>query len=275
MRERLAAAIDVRGDGVIDLDLQTGEAFLSESWYALMRLPAGPTATRVDVLVDRIHPDDRGAVARVVGEHPHGARVEVELRVRDGEDRWRWHRLVVRCMREDGQARLLGVQSDVEDERARRQAMEVRLQTDPLTGLLNRLGLHRRLDGRRGAATVIFIDLDDFKSVDDGYGHPVGDQLLEVVGRRLAHAGRSADVVCRWGGDEFVVVVMGTAAVGRKAAARIAGRFDAPARLGGATFEVRATLGLAHGDLAGVDALIEEADRAMYANKVGGREGRV
>lgn len=91
----------------------------------------------------------------------------------------------------------------------RRNALREAALTDPLTGVANRSALRRRLDeaGAAASVTVVFVDLDDFKAVNDNYGHDAGDKVLTTVAERLTAAVREDDLVVRLGGDEFAVVL--------------------------------------------------------------------
>ena len=149
---------------------------------------------------------------------------------------------------------------------------------DELTGLLNRAGLVQQveavLSGRPAVGlTVAFIDLDRFKLVNDCLGHATGDRLLEVFARRLAAAAGPADLVARFGGDEFVVVMVGVSAesAGRLAADVIAASRE-PVDVG-ARLLVTASVGLAAGvGPADLGRLLQEADAALYRAKDAGRE---
>jgi diguanylate cyclase (GGDEF)-like protein len=148
---------------------------------------------------------------------------------------------------------------------------------DALTGLPNRAlfsgSLHAAL--RRGVGvTVLFVDLDDFKAVNDGFGHAVGDDLLAAVSARLAASMRAGDLVARLGGDEFAVLLEGAdewAAV--QAAERLISALGMPVTLPGTTINVHASVGIAvsppgTGD---VGEILRNADVAMYAAKEAGK----
>ncbi|MCC6247759.1 MAG: GGDEF domain-containing protein, partial [Rubrivivax sp.] len=154
-------------------------------------------------------------------------------------------------------------------------------ETDALTGLPNRRGLHRHLEpalrqsSPRRMTGLFLLDLDGFKPVNDRYGHDVGDALLVAVGERLRQQLRHGDLVARLGGDEFVVLASaleddGAAlALGRKLLAAFEPPFDAAGQ--------RCTVGLTVGyALAPLDAdnasdLLKRADAAMYAGKQAGK----
>ena len=152
--------------------------------------------------------------------------------------------------------------------------------TDALTGLPNRAAIidhvQDRLDRRLGdELTVLFIDLDDFKSVNDTWGHAAGDQLLEVVARRLRACARGADLVGRLGGDEFVIVVRTDAGApsAQQMAERILDVLDEPVALPAGPVAITASIGLAGPDAPSDSAseLLTHADVAMYLAKNRGK----
>lgn len=158
--------------------------------------------------------------------------------------------------------------------------------TDPLTGLPNRRYLDQRLDAEVTRAaryqqplSVLVIDVDDFKRVNDVWGHDKGDEVLAWVARFLRSQLRTCDVVCRTGGDEFIAILPGTSNEGARALRdRIAetlsvlrrgsGREDHPIRMSIG----HASLGPGTGDPA---SLVAAADHAMYRLKGRGKRQRV
>jgi diguanylate cyclase len=156
--------------------------------------------------------------------------------------------------------------------------------TDPLTGLLNRRGLNDILRAALMNSTpdrmlaVFVLDLDEFKPVNDQYGHDVGDELLMVVAQRLRATMRVNDAVARLGGDEFVVMAAGlhSEAQARELGNKLLDALRAPFSLGTLatrTCRVGATIGYALAPQDGTDAqaLIKAADGAMYAGKQAGK----
>lgn len=148
---------------------------------------------------------------------------------------------------------------------------------DPLTGLRNRRGLTSYLDELPDDTdcAVLFVDLDDFKAVNDAYGHQVGDRTLSVVADRLRRAVRLDDLICRLGGDEFAVVLADLYPTGPTGAERVADRIvsslNAPIVVGERSLELSASVGIAIGRTPLlVDDLFESADSAMYEAKRSG-----
>jgi diguanylate cyclase (GGDEF)-like protein len=160
-----------------------------------------------------------------------------------------------------------------DEERTRHEAVH-----DPLTGLANRTLLRDRLEHalarsarERGATAVLFVDLDNFKQVNDTLGHAAGDAVLVETARRLQTAVRPGDTIARLGGDEFVAVCEdideeAARAVGR----RLQQAIRSPLTAGGVQHVLTASIGIAIGDR-DPDALIGEADLAAYRAKAAGR----
>jgi diguanylate cyclase (GGDEF)-like protein/PAS domain S-box-containing protein len=148
---------------------------------------------------------------------------------------------------------------------------------DPLTGLANRTLLYDRLhhalaqsEREHGDTGVLFVDLDNFKQVNDVYGHRVGDELLAALGGRLQMAVRPADTVARMGGDEFVVVCEHADETGALALAdRLEAAIAVPVAAGGVEHSLSASIGIAlgHDD---ADTLLRDADAAVYRAKAAG-----
>mgnify|MGYP005754235401 CR=1 FL=1 len=155
---------------------------------------------------------------------------------------------------------------------------------DPLTSLRNRRGFFASIEPllaharrQKGSAAVLMLDIDRFKSLNDRFGHAVGDAVLKVMGRTLQDTLRGSDVAVRWGGEEFCAVLVNTDGVGAHTTAeRVRRRFadackEIEALRGG---RVSVSIGIAYGALASNDfeSLQRQADEALYAAKEAGRD---
>ena len=176
----------------------------------------------------------------------------------------------------------LGVADRLREQRAALTDAERRAQTDPLTGVLNRRSLVERLDAAclraraRGLPiALLFIDLDHFKEINDTFGHAAGDACLSAVIAPIQAELRQSDVIGRYGGEEFVVILSSadiTAA--HPIAERIRNRVEAVRIEGfGVPIQLTCSIGVATSDTLGVwgEHLIAQADAAVYAAKRSGR----
>ena len=174
--------------------------------------------------------------------------------------------------------------AELERSRARIVDLEAKVDIDPLTELLNRRGFERELKRsvayvkRYGvSAALVFLDLDDFKPVNDRHGHAAGDAMLKAVAAAIVAEVRASDVVARIGGDEFAVLLWNVrnAAAAAKAAALERAVYATPVQWGASTLVVGASAGVTPvGALDSADELLARADTAMYVRK-GERRGPV
>ncbi|MBF6357871.1 diguanylate cyclase [Nocardia higoensis] len=176
--------------------------------------------------------------------------------------------------------------SDITEFRASRRQLEYQATHDSLTGLANRALILSQLAGALAATSddlpvtmVLFIDLDEFKSINDSLGHATGDTVLQIVAQRLQRALRGGDLIGRLGGDEFLVLLSADPA--RVDMDDIIERLRAamaePIIANGHRIEVRASVGgtaLAPGDPRTPEAVLHDADVAMYRAKPPGRRDR-
>ncbi|HTA34913.1 MAG TPA: diguanylate cyclase [Solirubrobacteraceae bacterium] len=202
-----------------------------------------------------------------------GEDVEVEALLPFDERR---HILVkVRPLARDSGA-VVGVIASVQDvtDSARvRRELEQRATFDALTGAHNRSSIIAALAAELETSAdtgVVYVDLDRFKSINDTFGHPAGDEVLVQVAERLKAAMRSSDALGRLGGDEFLIVLRGVRgrAVAMEAAKRISHALRGTCELPAGSIELCASVGVAVAERAvGAEELIEQADTAMYRSK--------
>jgi diguanylate cyclase (GGDEF)-like protein/PAS domain S-box-containing protein len=283
------AASEARFRGLIDdnsdlvLLLGLGHIVRSASRAARDLLGYDPREIEHRPLADLVHPDDLDLLASVHG----GRHRRLEIRMRHRNGYW----LDVEALANDMSAdvhvdALVLTVRDVTERKAFEEQLRHRAFHDPLTQLPNRALLSDRLqqalsrEGRfEDQVAVLFVDLDDFKTVNDTLGHASGDELLVLVARRLRSCLRSADTAARLGGDEFGILLEGVPDVDHAVAVtqRILDAFAEPFSIRGLPVPLRASVGVAIGvaQTISADELMRDADIAMYAAKRAGKRGHV
>ncbi len=177
---------------------------------------------------------------------------------------------------------LLAIAEDVTDAKEIRERYRQLALYDSLTGLPNRAHFHQHLEAAVARAQradtllgVLFIDIDNFKTVNDTLGHEVGDTLLKTIGERLSHAMRVGDLVSRLGGDEFTVIAEQLPSPDHAAqlCQRVRQVIGEPMEIAGRTLTVTASVGVSLLPIDGrnVGDLLKNADLAMYKAKEAGR----
>jgi diguanylate cyclase (GGDEF)-like protein/PAS domain S-box-containing protein len=278
---------------------------LSSDWYweqdehfRFVRLESNPVTTRVhpmesDVgftrwdVAEGVSPAQWAAHRAVLEAHETFRDFEIQRRLKD--DRLVWLSVSGSPIF-DAQGRFKGyrgVGRDISEQKQAEQEIERLAFYDVLTGLPNRRLLMNRLQhalavSERGLqpGALLFVDLDNFKDLNDTMGHDVGDELLQKVAARLGECVREADTVARLGGDEFVVMLQNLSMVSSDAAAhaesvgsKILSTLNQPYQLGGMDHHSTPSIGITlfQDHLLSVDELLKRADLAMYQAKTAGR----
>jgi len=284
---RLSDALPV---GIFQIDTSGQITFTNDRLHTIVGQP--PAAT-IEAQLPSVFPEDQpvleGAIAGVLADRPVDD-IEIRLSVSPTEaphdaGSERVCLLSLRALTDSAGVvtGAVGCLSDVTDRVQLRRELEVRASVDELTSCLNRaasLELLARttaeVDATRGGSALIYIDLDDLKSVNDEFGHAAGDQLLIVAADRLRGAVRDRDAVGRLGGDEFLVICpqVESSALAVTIAERIAAATAATVDVGPATVELRTSVGVAWtAEALDADAFIAQADSAMYESKRQGHRG--
>jgi diguanylate cyclase (GGDEF)-like protein/PAS domain S-box-containing protein len=233
-----------------------------------------------------IYPEDQAkvgeAMARVLEKDAQGASIEFRLCAGDGALRWVENRYIPVRDKDGRLIEVEGIIIDITERKAAEEQITLLARTDGLTGLANRSTFTERLwqafaAAQRGALgfAILYLDLDKFKPVNDAFGHPVGDLLLQQVAQRLKSCTRDSDVVARLGGDEFAVLQaeMSEAANAGVMAAKIQAALSLPYLINGNEINISVSIGISPyiSGAASADAMLVQADLALYRSKDEGR----
>lgn len=284
-QERYALAAEGSQIGLWDWDIINHQLFLSPRWKEMLGYQPDEFGSDVENWLGRVHPEDRRMFAERLENRnlPEVDRFECEIRVRHRDKSYHWMqcRAVVLSDSTGRKCRIAGSLTDITEGKVR----------DLLTGLPNRLLFEEQLAAalRRGSragesCAVLFLDLDNFKLVNDSFGHDAGDQLICNVARRLEGCLRTSDeisvggrgpMVARHGGDEFTVLLRNVSSQTdvREIADRVIRAVAEPYMIGAHEVTVGVSVGIAFSDSPDKSPAetIREADTAMYYAKAGGR----
>jgi diguanylate cyclase (GGDEF)-like protein/PAS domain S-box-containing protein len=261
------------------LDEVSSNIYTSPQIEPLLGFPVEEWVENRDLFVELLHPEDRERVlAAHQRTHVTGEPLLIEYRLHTRDGRTVWVRDEARVVPGDDEPVLHGYLIDITARREAEEQLRHQAFHDALTGLANRALFTDRVEHalvvRREAArevAVLFLDLDDFKAVNDTLGHAAGDALLRIVGARLRHALRPSHTVARLGGDEFAILIEEIAGMSTAvdAAERLVSVLQAPFDVDGREVFVTASVGIALGRDA--DELLRAADVAMYRAKAMGK----
>jgi diguanylate cyclase (GGDEF)-like protein/PAS domain S-box-containing protein len=284
--ERLRYAVTASGLGISDYDARKGTLHWSDQMRAILGVdpdePPNPLTTQ-----SLVHPDDRTEVAdhqrrAARGDFRHQYRGTRRI-YRKNDGALRWVSTQGHFIRDEAGKliRIIITLKDVTEEKAAQDRLQWTATHDAVTGLPNRAAFQTALDTalagamtRRQPLSLLLVDLDNFKTINDNHGHHAGDRVLQTFGDRIGAALPPGAVLARFGGAEFAVVLPDIApAAAEVLAGEMLELFRAPFALDGASLDLRASVGVAGFPEHATDAeeLVKSADIALYSAKGGGR----
>jgi diguanylate cyclase (GGDEF)-like protein/PAS domain S-box-containing protein len=259
------------------LDEASSNIYTSPQIEPLLGYSVDAWQTDPELFVRMLHPDDR---ERVLEAHLHTHRtherlsIEYRLLAREGDVIWVRDEGVVVCEDDGTPLYLQGYLLDITAEREAQEQLRAQALFDALTGLANRAFFHEQLEHALslrkddGAVTaLIYLDLDEFKAINDQHGHAVGDEVLATLGERIKGLVRAGDAVARLGGDEFAILLASVTDPGEATfvAERLLRAIAEPIEAGDHEFTLKGSVGIALGE--GGTHLLKQADAAMYRAK--------
>jgi len=281
--------LSIAKEGIWDWNIVTGEVAYNRQWYASLKAPKNHVCTHVDEFVALLHPETLQSVwsklEKVIKGEAQTYFSEHRMICFDGTEIWVQDRGKVIERDESGAPlRMVGAFTDITEQKTHQAELEHIAHYDSLTGLPNRLlsadRLHQALlqAKRKGNyVAILYLDLDEFKPINDRYGHDTGDILLVKVAKRVLEKLREGDTMSRLGGDEFSVILaeLSSPSEAIPIISRILESFQDPFVIDEIAHKVTASVGVAFypqkEENVDGDLLIRQADSAMYHAKQSGK----
>ena len=291
-QQKLALSLQASNTGLWDWDLKSDQVYYSPEWKAQLGYQPDELRNHYNAWETLLHPDDREPTISYLSEYLTSSsndefETEFRLRHKDGSYRWIISRGKKQYDHHGKLARLVGSHIDITERKKAEEDINRLAFYDALTNLPNRRLFRDRLQQAQASSTrkgwhggLLFIDLDDFKTLNDTLGHDVGDLLLQEVAQRLTACVREGDTVSRMGGDEFVVILQDlsqltleaaaqTKVIGEKILATLGLSYQLAEHLHTMTASIGATV--FSGEQSTMDELLKQSDIAMYQAKKTGR----
>jgi diguanylate cyclase (GGDEF)-like protein/PAS domain S-box-containing protein len=284
MRELLAIAFEASEDAFWDYQIDEDRVYFSDRWFTMLGYGPGELPHSFETWRQLLHPDDRdqalAAVSRAIEDTTGAFNVNFRLRQRNGE--WKWILSRGRVVERDAEqraTRMVGGHADISRLKKAESELVHLAYHDQLTGLFNRKAFYEHSEqslriasrGTDVVSAILMIDLDNFKDVNDSFGHEHGDELLVQASTRLKGNLRESDQLFRLGGDEFTIVLgqLARATDAALVASNLIRAFAEPFVLGEHTVYVGLSVGISvyPRDGLSVSQLMQRADAALYSSK--------
>ncbi len=297
--KRLTHAKQVAKLGNWDWNIVTGDIFWSDEIYTMLELKPGQFKPKLDVFIDAVHPDERSSIKKAflkaLYDNNKSFNIDHKVILADGIERTLSHQVITIRDESGKPIHMHGIMQDITEHKKAEEKIRTLAYYDPLTGLPNRELFKEhtshaiRTAKRNGTyLALVYLDLDQFKRINDTLGHSAGDELLKKVAKTLYKSIRSSDIVgiahnkesdghsiSRLGGDEFSILITDLTDVqnSAKVAYRVIKNLSRPILIEGHEFTVSCSMGIALYPMDGkdVETLLKNADAAMYSAKERGR----
>jgi diguanylate cyclase (GGDEF)-like protein/PAS domain S-box-containing protein len=281
--ERYALAAKAANDGLWDWDVLGDKVYFSSRWKEMLGYSEDDIDNGPEQWLDRVHPEDRPALLADLAAMKTGDRQSLlnEHRIRTGDGSYVW--VLCRGLAVPGiglpATRLVGSLTDITERRALEEFLRQQALYDSLTGLANRKLFVDRLsavlagtkEDSAPTCTVLWLDLDNFKGLNDTLGHVYGDMLLTQVADRIRAHVRRTDTAARFGGDEFALLIEGVDEDSHldEILGRLSDHLNEPYDLDGHRVVVTASIGVVRGATGyrSPEEVMRDADTAMYQAK--------
>lgn len=281
---KLAAVLDGTNTKVWQLDVPSQKLkIFNAPWGAMLGYRPDEIEASVSGWESCLHPDDRVEVVAAFAAHLEGETdaFEVEHRMlhKDGSSSWIADRgRVVEFDHQGKPLRMMGAHRDITQEKLYQQRLARLIDHDPLTGLLNRAALIKKFRAlsatESSEAALLFIDLDNFKDVNDHYGHKFGDLVLCYISDLLKSMLLDDSIICRFGGDEFIILhPRAEQAQLIELAESLLAPFKAPLSVEGESIDIGLSIGISVFTVGSdnFSDVCQRADQAMYQVKRNGK----
>lgn len=288
--ERYQLALLASKDGIYDWDIKNNTVFYSKTWKRIIGYEESELPDTYEVLENLIHPEERKAVLNVRNKYLNREidkyNIEYRFRKKDGSYIWIQDSALAMWDNEGNPLRIIGTYTDIDGRKKREKIIFNMAYYDSLTGLPNRRYFEKILKNilafnensyKANKGIVLFLDLDNFKNINDTLGHDVGDKLLKIIANKLKEVLRKEDIISRFGGDEFLILQpnINTYEEAVESVNRIIDIFKDLWILGEHKLYITPSIGITvyPDDGEDVNIILRNADTAAYDAKFSGKNG--
>ncbi len=285
-RERYRIATELSNDVLFEYDIQKDEMLYTDKYMELFGLESNIPNFRstCDGRRNHIHPNDWGIYLELCQELSEGNNIiEAEYRIKNRYGEFIWCQSIGKTIYDDNKKplRVIGKIVNIDAQKRELEALEYKATRDPLTGIYNKevtiKKIEKYISGNKNALHMLmFIDFDDFKSINDNYGHLIGDKVLVYIVGRIKEIFTEGEIIGRIGGDEFVIFAGNIQNIneGKEKAALLKSRLDtAFISDNNTTIPFSASIGAVFYPESGLhyEQLMDRADQALYRVKEQGK----